>query len=257
MYMATKMNRRKWMRRNKWIMAGLALLVLGTMLMVGCQSGSAVSGSNNQQTGIWVTGEGKVTVVPDIATIQLGVQAQADTVANAQTQAATAMDSVMAALQTNGVVEKDIQTQYFSIQKVTRWDSDKQQEITIGYQVSNIVTAKVRDVTTAGTVIDSVVAAGGDLVVVNSITFSVDDPILYYDEARQEAMANAHDKAKGLADLANVTLGNAIYITESTSSTGIRPVAYDSKLAAEGASTAINAGETEIILDVQVAYAIR
>jgi uncharacterized protein YggE len=246
------------MKRNKWILAGLASLIIGTMLLVGCQSnGTATGNTNNQQTGIWVTGEGKVTVVPDIATIQLGVQAQDNTVAAAQTKAAAAMNDVMAALQANGVAQKDIQTQYFSIQKITRWDSDKQQEITIGYQVSNIVTAKVRDVTTAGTVIDSVAAAGGDVVVINSISFSVDDPILYYDQARQEAMANAHDKAKSLAELAGVTLGNATYISESQSGTVTRPVAYDSKSAAAGVSTAISAGETEIVLDIQVVYAIR
>ncbi len=131
---------------------------------------------NNQQQGIWVNGEGKVTAVPDIAIISAGVQAQAATVSDAQSQASGAMDKVIAALKNNGVAAKDIQTQNFNIQKVSRWDSTNQQEIITGYMVTNTVTAKIRDVNNAGVVIDAVANAGGDLTVINSISFTFDNP---------------------------------------------------------------------------------
>jgi len=76
----------------------------------------------SQQTGIWVNGQGKVTVTPDIARLSLGVSAQTTTVAEAQSQAAAAMTRVMAALTGAGIAAKDIQTQNYSIQQVTRWD---------------------------------------------------------------------------------------------------------------------------------------
>jgi uncharacterized protein YggE len=246
-----------WKMHKKLVLAGLALMLGAMVFLVGCQAPSNVMGNSNQQTGIYVSGEGKVTVTPDVATIQLGVQAQAATVTAAQAQAAEAMNSLIAALKANGVADKDIKTVYFSVQQVTKWDPATQQQINDGYMVVNTVSAKVRDVTKAGTVLDSAVAAGGDYVRVNSITFSVDDPILKYDEAREKAVADAKDKAKSLAELAGVTLGSVIYITESINSPGFPPIYRLGEKAAADATTSISPGETDIIINVQMVYAIR
>ncbi len=244
--------------KKYWFLAvGLALM-LAVVGLAGCSSPNAAS-VDNQQHGIRVTGEGKVTVVPDVATLSLGIDAQAKTVAEAQAQAAGAMDSVRAALASNGVTEKDIQTQYFSIQKVTRWDTDRNQEVLIGYQVTNQVTAKIRDIAQAGAVIDAVAQAGGDLVRINNISFSVDDPTAYYGEARTKAVADAEAKAQQLARLAGVSLGKPIYISESMSTPPpiYRDVAAVKEASAPGVETPISPGEIEIRLSVQMVYAIR
>ena len=213
---------------------------------------------NSQQTGIWVSGQGKITVTPDIATLTLGVSAQAATVADAQAQAAAAMNKVMAALTGNGVDQKDIKTQYFNIQQVTRYDNKTQQEVVIGYRVSNTVTAKVRAVDKTGTVIDAVAAAGGDLTRVNGISFSVDQPEKYYAQARELAMKDAKAKAEQMASLGGVKLGRPTYVTENAY---YPPVPYPmGALKAEAAAadtTPISPGETDIILNVQVTYAIQ
>lgn len=204
--------------KNKWLLAGaVVVLVLTGIFLYGCGSAAGnINGTSSQQTGIWVTGEGKVEAAPNIASLQLGIAAQAKTVADAQSQANAAMAQVMTALKSNGVADKDIQTQYFSIQKVTHYDNDTQQEITIGYSVTNLVIAKIREVAKAGSIIDAVTQAGGDLTRVDSISFSIDDPITFYDQAREKAMADAADKAGRLASLAGVKLGKPIYIAEST-----------------------------------------
>ena len=114
------------MRKKNWLLAVSLALVLAIVSLAGCSPGNitleGVEGINvsSQQEGIWVTGQGKVTAVPDIATLRLGIEAQAASVAEAQSQATEAMDRVMAALTDNGVAEKDIQTQYFSIRQVTK-----------------------------------------------------------------------------------------------------------------------------------------
>jgi uncharacterized protein len=250
------MEMKMWKMSKKLALAGLALVLVAMVFLVGCQARAEVTGNSNQQTGIYVSGEGKVTVTPDVATIQLGVQAKADTVTAAQAQAATAMANLMVALKAGGVAEKDIKTVNFSVQQVTKWDPSTQQQVNDGYMVVNTVNAKVRDVTKAGTVLDSAVAAGGDYVRVNSITFSVDDPILFYDQARQKAVADAQDKAKNLAELAGVKLGKVIYITESNNSPVISPIYRLAEKASSDAATSISPGETEIIIDVQIVYAI-
>jgi uncharacterized protein YggE len=222
-----------------------------------CEAGPTNIGTidiSNQQSGIWVSGQGEVTVVPDLATLWLGVEAQADTVTEAQAQAQGAMDSIMAALDDSGVDEDDIQTQYFSVDQVTRWDDDEY--VVIGYRVTNMVTVKVRDVDGVGAVIDAVVEAGGDLIRINNIAFSVDDPSDYYEEAREEAMNDAKEKAEQLANLAGINLGAATYISEGSV---YAPVVYrDGGMAVpeEGFDTAISPGEIDITLNIQVAYAI-
>ena len=238
--------------KKYWLAAIGLVLVLAAVSLSGCAN-IETAGSNSQQEGIWVSGEGKVSVIPDIATLSLGISAQAASVAEAQSQAAEAMNGVMSALADNGVAEKDIQTQRFSIDQVTRWDDKNQQEVVIGYRVTNMVTAKIREIDKAGAVIDAVAAAGGDLTRINSISFSVDDPTPYYKEAREKAMADAKAKGEQLAKLAGVELGKPTYISEGTVSP-VYPPMY--KEAAGTAPTPISPGELELTLTVQVAYDI-
>ena len=252
--------------KRKWFLAASLALVLAIGGLVGCSPGTTLQGGieginiSNQQQGIWVTGQGKVTAVPDIITLSVGVESLEASVAMAQSRAAEAMDRVMTALTDNGVAEKDIQTQYFSIRKVTRWDREKEEEVVIGYRVTNTVTAKIRDVDKAGSIIDAVALAGGDLTRINNIGFSIDDPSAYsayYEEAREMAMADAKAKAEQLAELADVTLDKPIYISESSWTPPItRDVMAMAEAPAPAPATPITPGEMEISLNVQVVYAI-
>ena len=232
-------------------------LVLAVVGLSGCTSEISNVQLDSQQKGIWVTGTGEVTVVPDIATLRLGIAAEAATVVEAQSQAVEAMDKVMSALTDNDVAEKDVQTQYFNIRQVTEWDRVKEEETVIGYRVTNMVTAKIREVDKAGTIIDAVAEAGGDLTRIDGISFSVDEPSAYYEEARQEAMADAKAKAEHLAELGEVSLGKPTYISEGVST--LYPV-YRSVTVEEAipssVPTSISPGEQEISLTIQVIYAI-
>jgi len=247
--------------KKHWLVAVSLVLMLAVVGFSGCSAGPTTIGTvdiNSQQTGIWVNGEGKVTVTPDIATLSLGIEAQAATVAEAQAQAAVAMAAVRTALTENGVADKDIQTQYFNIYQVTRWDDNKNEEIVIGYRVTNMVTAKIRDIEQAGPVIDAVAAAGGDYTRINNISFSVDDPTPYYEQARQKAITDAKAKAGQLADLAGVNLGKPTYISEGTIYPPVvyRDVGMEAMAPVPAPTTPISPGEIELSLTVQVAYAI-
>ena len=251
-----------------WLLAVSLVMILAVVGFSGCTGGPTTIGTvdiNSQQSGIWVNGTGEVTVTPDIATLSLGIEAQADTVAEAQEQAAMAMEAVMATLDDNGVAEKDIQTRYFSIYQVTRWDDYTDEQVVTGYRVSNMVMAKIRTLAVesfsldykVGTVIDAVAAAGGDYTRINNISFSVDDPTPYYEQARQKAVADAKAKAEQLADLAGLNLGKPTYISEGTIYT---PVVYRDagmEAMAPAPTTPISPGEIELSLTVQVAYAIQ
>jgi uncharacterized protein len=258
------------MKRKLLLVLGLILVV--SLLLVGCEAQESTSeaqgselpqsvnvsltGSTSQQTGIWVSGTGEVTATPDIAILTLGVQAQEATVKAAQSEAAVAMNAVMNALKSNGIADKDIQTQWYSISAVTTWDDKTREQTTIGYSVSNTVTAKIRDISKAGTIIDAVADAGGNLTRINGISFTVEDPTAYNSQARQKAMQDAAAKAQQLANLAGVTLGKVIYISEGSSSTP-QPIRYSDVAVGASASTPISSGELDITIAVQVGYAIQ
>ena len=127
-----------------------------TTLALNTSGSTPVNVNVNGQQGIWVSGQGTVAVIPDIATLNVGVSVQAAKVADAQTQAAAAMAKVITALTSNGVDQKDISTQYYSISPLTRYDNNTQQSTITGYQVSNIVNAKIRTIDQVGTIIDAV-----------------------------------------------------------------------------------------------------
>jgi len=246
----------------------LSLVLLAVIFgLAGCESlsppsttpkaQSALGGTINlQNSGIWVTGEGKVSVVPDVAILSLGVEVQSSSVAEAQSYAATVMTAVIDELDNSGIAEKDIKTQQFSIYPIRRWSEKDGREVLVGYRVTNMVTAKVRKVEDTGTVIDAVARAGGDYIKVNSISFTVDDPSAYYEEARELAMADAKAKAEQLADLGKVKLGRPIYISESGASMPVVREFYAGAPVPAAAPTPISPGETEVRLSVQVAYNI-
>ena len=138
------------MKKKYWVISGLLLIMIAALLS-GC-SGSSEKIISSQQEGIWVTGMGKVAAMPDLATLSLGIEAQEATVAQAQTQASQVMNEVISALESQGITEEDIQTQSFSIQQVTRYNPDTQQETVIGYKVTNVVTVKIRALERVGTI---------------------------------------------------------------------------------------------------------
>jgi uncharacterized protein YggE len=254
--------------KKTWLVVIGVALILAAVTVTGCGSEGATlsSGSgefrvnlNSQQEGIWVNGEGRVLAIPDVAILRLGIEAQETSVAEARAQAAEAMEQVMASLTGEGVAEKDIQTQYFNIRQVTRWDNVKEQEMVIGYRVTNMVTAKIREIDKVGTIIDAVAIAGGDLTRVDSIGFSVDDPTDYYKEARLKAVADAEAKARQLAEAAGVKLGKPNYISESAYIPGPvyrQDVMMEKAAGAPAVETPIIPGEMEITLNVQLAYSI-
>jgi uncharacterized protein len=244
-----------------WLAAAGVVVLLASLVMVGCTTDNATPVNvslNSQQQGLWVNGEGKISVTPDLAIINLGIQAQETAVADAQAKASEAMDKVIKALKAQGIDDKDIQTQYFNISQISNWDMNK--EVVTGYRVTNTVTVKVRDITKPGQVIDAVVAAGGDMTRVNGITFTLEKPAAKYVEARALAMDHAAAKAKEIADKTGVKLGKVTYVTESSNNYGpvMRNYAMSDSAMAVPVTVAapVSIGELEITATVQIAYAI-
>lgn len=228
----------------------------------GTQIGSQSSGGiivSQQNLGLWVNGVGKITGAPDVVVLTLGVESQDKTVAVAQKAAVDAMNGIMQVLKNSGVNDKDIQTTQFNIQQLTRWDDKQNMSVVIGYQISNIVTVKIRDMNKSGTIIDKAAEAGGDFIRVNGISFMVEDPSPLYKIAREKAIQHATDKAKQLSQVSGAKLGKLIYMSESTPYAPVTRNSYMKMSDASGiapAPTSISAGELEFEANVQMVYQI-
>jgi uncharacterized protein len=259
------MRRKMMIRKVRLLTMVVALGALALALVLsGCASFErgfvcphAELSPGGQPSGIAVTGIGEVTVVPDIAIVSLGVQAQAPTVAEAQAQASVAMDNVLAAVRSGGVADEDIRTTGFTIFQQTRWEPVRQESEVTGYVVTNSVQVTIRQIDDAGNILDAAVAAGGDFIRVHGISFEVDDPAPHLAEARGEAVADARSKAQQLAQLAGVTLGSPTYISETSSA----PIIFRSvDMALPGTApvptTPIQPGETTVTVSIQLVYAI-
>ena len=210
--------------------------------------------STNLQFGISVSAQGEVTTVPDLAILDLGVEAKADTVELARSEAAVAMELVLQALKDRSIEDGDIQTRYFNIFPEYVWnDLEREQELS-GYRVSNQLTIKVRDVENVGSVIDDSVEAGGDLIRVQSVRFTVDDRADLEAAARQKAVENLLAKANQLAEATGVVLGKPISLVESGGFVPQFQSVFTDLAVAEAAprvATSINPGELEVTISVQ------
>lgn len=228
-------------------------------LAVGCTPTTEVTVAGAAQTsqGIAVTGTGTVSVAPDIAIINIGIEVTAPTVAEARDQAATAMSAIETALADQGIEEADIQTRYFNIYPQYSYAEGAAPTIT-GFTVTNQAEVKVRNIDTASSVLDAAILAGGDAVRVNGIAFTVDDPEQYLADARRNAVEDARASAEILAEAAGVELGAPISINESTSfGEPWPPIPYAERSAQDGGgATSVSPGEQELTLTVAVVFGI-
>lgn len=231
------------------------------------QDAPAAYGSDG--AGIWVSGSGAISVEPDLALLDVGVETRAATVSDANSQASMAMDAVIKALKAQGVKDKDIQTGRFSI--YPRYDYVEEEidgvrssrEVLVGYRVRNNATVKLRDLDAVGEVIDDVVMAGGDDVRISNISFTLEDPKPKMVELREMAVADAQAKAEHLAELSDVSVGRLIYISEGAASPSVRDFARESLGAgyafpssAALVAPPVSGGEVTLSLSVQAGFAI-
>ena len=203
-----------------------------------------------------VSGVGKASGTPDVANLSLGVSVTDDTVAEARSAAAESMADVLAALKAQGVADADVTTSHFQIYQ--DYDYGPEGREPLGYTVSNGVNVKVRQIDDVAAVIDAAVAAGGDYIEFNHISFSFSDTAAMEEEARQAAVANMQNKAEQLAEFAGRELGDLKMLSEGGSDAGIFPPNQLFGLRAEAAyDTAIAVGEDDIAVVVHGVYELK
>lgn len=204
--------------------------------------------------GITVVGTGRVMATPDLASINLGVQTQAETAQQAQQANAEKMDAVVRTLKGMGIADNDIQTSTISLQPV--YEQDRMgisQSKIVAYQASNIVFVRLKDLTKVGAVLDEAVKSGANAAY--GIQFGMQNDADQRKEALKRAVQDAQAKAEAIAEAMGRSISGAESVVEE--SVSIPLMARDSfEMArpAAAAPTPIEPGELEITANVRVVY---
>ena len=204
---------------------------------------------------IVVMGEGQASIAPDLALLSLSVMREAPTAREALDANNTAMTDVTEAIKGMGVENRDIQTsglQIFPRYNFTNNPDGTQNAQLVGYQVTNTLSVRVRDITKTGEILDKAVTLG-----VNqggNITFTNDDPSATVTEARKRAVEDATQKANTLATAAGVKLGRVLEISDQTF--GIQPMPIEAKAFDRAAAVPVQPGENSFRVQVNMTFAL-
>lgn len=199
-----------------------------------------------------VSAQAQAHRVPDLATISAGVVTQAAD-ANAAMQAnATQMAKVMAAIKAAGIAERDVQTAGISVSPTYRYAENQPPRIT-GYQASNTVDAKVRDIGKLGKVLDALVASGANQV--NGPNFEIDKPEEAYDEARIAALRKAEARAQTYARAMGLRVRRVVTISEGGGFQPPVPMMRAQAMDVAGkAETSVSPGESTLSVSLDVVF---
>jgi uncharacterized protein YggE len=233
----------------------------------GAQQRTSPALTTDAQGEIHITGKGKVSIEPDLAILNMGIETMGATVAEAREEAASAMNSVLEVIKAAGIEEKDIQTRHFDIRPEYQWQEvtengiRRSKSVLVGYRVSNDLVVKVRDLDNVGTVIDDAAEAGEDTIRFNGLQFTAEDLSPVMEELREEAFSDAKSKARHFADLAEVGLGDLIFISDgavaSPQSRGYPETLAFGAAKAYDESTSISPGELDVSLSIQTIFTIQ
>jgi uncharacterized protein YggE len=198
---------------------------------------------------VTVTGTGTVTGRPDLVTIQLGVQATDSKAVGALRKASSSAEKLIATLKSAGVADDDLTTTNVSVWP--QYDTNYQR-IT-GYQASNDLIVKLRDLARAGEVIDLAAESVGDDVRMNGIAFSINDTGALMSSARKGAVGDARQHADELATAAGAKVGKVMRIDESVTGSNPPPIMY-ADAAASSKSVPLQAGTQDVQVQVTITY---
>lgn len=218
------------------------------------------------QNTIQVRGEGEVFAKPDLATFTVTVQEERNTVAAAQEAATEKSNRVIEYLTENGVSEDDIRTSSYNIYPRYEYRGDGRafygpegERVLAGYNVSQSLEVKVRDLEAVGTLFSGVGEIGVNNV--SSLRFTIEDDQQVQRDTRKQAIEEAQQKARELARDLGVDIVRVVNFNES----GNTPIYYARTeslgMGDDGAGGApapdIPTGENRITSNVTITYQIR
>ena len=238
-----------------------SIIIFFVLLFIFAKWGPPINFSTTSQVKgepFVVQGTGKVSVAPDIAKIDIGIQESGTNLKTVQDSVNKKSQDLVAQIKKLGVDPKDIKTISYSL--YPQYDYTSPTQRITGYQVSTGYEITIRDFTKINDLIASVTSFGANMVGGVNFDLSDEPKNKTLQPAREEAVGEAKTKAEGLAKAAGITLGKIINVSESTPS-NIRPLyapATDLGIAEKSvAEPDVQPGTTEVNLTISLTYEVR
>ena len=231
-------------------------LALATALPMtaNAQTLADVGAAAPQGTLLSISATGEASRTPDIATMSTGVVTQAADANAAMRDNAVQMDRMMAALRTAGIAARDIQTSGINLNPQYKY-AENMPPVIVGYQASNTVNVKVRELAKLGKVLDALVAQGANQI--NGPSFGIDKPEAALDEARVAAVKKAQAQAQTYADALGLKIRRILSISEGGASLPRPPMPMLRAMSADAGyakETAVAPGESTVSVSVEMVF---
>ena len=227
------------------------LLAFGSPMTAAAQSAPSIAVPSDA-TLLSVSASADVKRAPDVASIGAGVVTQAADANAAMRANAEQMQKVMAAIRAAGIADKDIRTSGINLSPQYRYAENQPPAIT-GYQASNNVDLKVRDLGKLGKVLDALVASGANQV--NGPSFEIDQPDAVQDEARRAALDKAQARAQMYAKSLGLQVRRIVSISEGGGFNPPMPMPMVRMAAmAKDAGTEVSPGENTVGASIDVVF---
>jgi uncharacterized protein YggE len=203
---------------------------------------------------ITVKAQGTVKVVPDAVRINATATNLASTNKDALSATSKTAAAIRAALKTAKIDSKDIATTSITTFPEYKYGNDGTTTL-LGYRATQSFTITVKAANTAGAIVDSLVAAGGDSVQINGVSPFVLDSTKATESARAIAVKNAKSRALSYAKLLGVSLGKVNYLTEDSSPVPPAPIFATAK--SEADATVVDLGQQDVTVAITVQWSLR
>lgn len=237
----------------------MVIIFLGTIIANNIKKNKEIGIAPRTPYTITITGTGKVTATPTIATTNVGLVTDKADVASAQTENTNKMNALIAALKSLGIDSADIKTAQYQINPKYTYDQKNGSTIN-GYSVTQSVEVKIRDLTKISAVLAKAGDAGANQV--SGIQFTIDEPKNLQAQARDLAVQDAKDKAQKLAATLGVQISRVVNFSEGTPNNipGPIPMMYAKNAVGIGGSVPapdVQSGSVEVTSDVAITYEIQ
>lgn len=245
------------MKKSYVFLISLGILAIAAVAIVAV----IMADKTDNQDRFSVVGSGTVYAKADIANLQIGVRTGAKkTAAEATVDSTNKMNDIVSVIKGLGVEEKDIKTSDYNLSPVYNYTNDKGQQL-VGYEVTQNLTLKIRDLTKIGDVIAKTTEKGANQV--GNISFTIDDEYALKNQARELAIGKAKEKAALIAQQSGMKLGEVKSVVENSDPV-VSPVMYsnakmdlESATGAALASPTIQSGQNEVKVEVTLVYEVK
>jgi uncharacterized protein YggE len=246
------------MKKGNVFLAALGIIIVGAVIV----GAFYFSNKTDAQDRFSVSGSGTVYAKADIASLTVGLKTEVKkTAAEATKDSTDKMNAIVLAVKNLGVEDKDVKTTDYQLNPVYNWTEKDGQKL-VGYQVSQNITLKIRDLEKIGDLIAKTTEQGANQV--GNIGFTIDDEYDLKNQARALAIEKAKEKAGIIAQESGLKLGKIVGVYENADSyvptmdySNVKLQMNSTDAGAAVSSPSIQSGQNEVKVDVTLTYKIK